>query len=207
MIEQLIMNLSVNSRDAMPRRHLTIKISTLLTSGRQPPLPGRFACVTAGPVFPENRIFEPFFTTKEVGKGGPAWVWADRLRHRQTAPGLGRSQEPTRHGRDFQACSCGCSVAAPEPPGRTCQLEQSVRGGAKPSWWSRTKRPCGNWSAVSSRGMVTRFCRPSRPPGPSNSGRNAKTEIIWCSPIWSSRPHERARAGGKTMGTNNRGSK
>ncbi len=81
MMEQVLLNLAVNSRDAMPLGgRLTINISVLEitradlarhSAGR----PGRFACLsvidTGCGIEPENlpRIFEPFFTTKEVGKG------------------------------------------------------------------------------------------------------------------------------------------
>jgi two-component system, cell cycle sensor histidine kinase and response regulator CckA len=81
MIEQVIMNLVVNSRDAMPQggrieiavSEVAIATSELLQhpEGR----PGRFLQLsvtdTGTGIAPENlpRIFEPFFTTKSVGKG------------------------------------------------------------------------------------------------------------------------------------------
>ncbi len=81
MLEQVIMNLSVNSRDAMPKGgSLAIGVSLCqieAAPGRAPAesVPGRFVCLTHsdnGMGIPaENipRIFEPFFTTKELGKG------------------------------------------------------------------------------------------------------------------------------------------
>jgi PAS domain S-box-containing protein len=81
MIEQVVMNLAVNSRDAMPAGgQLTIKIVALeLRPGelaRHPDgRPGRFVCFsvadTGSGIKPEvlPHIFEPFFTTKAVGKG------------------------------------------------------------------------------------------------------------------------------------------
>jgi len=81
MIEQVLLNLAVNARDAMPKGgQLAIRISTtdvatnrlsLHPDGRV----GKFACLTVVDngcgIPPENlrRVFEPFFTTKEVGKG------------------------------------------------------------------------------------------------------------------------------------------
>lgn len=81
MMEQVLLNLAVNARDAMPRGgQLTIRIAVVEVDDthvqRQPEArTGRFVCVsksdTGSGIPPENlaHIFEPFFTTKEVGKG------------------------------------------------------------------------------------------------------------------------------------------
>jgi signal transduction histidine kinase/DNA-binding NarL/FixJ family response regulator len=81
MLEQILMNLAVNARDAMPEGgRLVIEASAVefdeVTAVRTPPArPGAFACLrvsdTGCGIEPENlpRIFEPFFTTKDVGKG------------------------------------------------------------------------------------------------------------------------------------------
>ena len=81
MIEQILLNLAVNSRDAMPNGgKLTIMTSVRdITEAELESEPdvtaGRFACVTVrdegcGIAADHlNKIFEPFFTTKEVGKG------------------------------------------------------------------------------------------------------------------------------------------
>ncbi len=81
MLEQVLLNLAINSRDAMPKGGaLVLKIDVVETESRHPshhdqPRSGRFACLTVtdtGCGIPQEnlrRIFEPFFTTKEVGKG------------------------------------------------------------------------------------------------------------------------------------------
>jgi CheY-like chemotaxis protein len=81
MMEQVLLNLAVNARDAMPKGgRLTVRISIVdldETHVQHHPEArvGRFVCVsktdTGCGIPPENlqRIFEPFFTTKEVGKG------------------------------------------------------------------------------------------------------------------------------------------
>jgi nitrogen-specific signal transduction histidine kinase/ActR/RegA family two-component response regulator len=81
MIEQVLLNLAVNARDAMPGGgQLAIKISgTSLAAKHLSYHPearaGEFICLgvvdNGCGIAPENlrRIFEPFFTTKEVGKG------------------------------------------------------------------------------------------------------------------------------------------
>ncbi len=81
MIDQILLNLTVNARDAMPAGG-QIRIETsaaefdeIMASQTVEARPGSFVClsVTDGGcgIPPEilPRIFEPFFTTKEVGKG------------------------------------------------------------------------------------------------------------------------------------------
>jgi CheY-like chemotaxis protein len=77
-IEQVIMNLALNSRDAMPEGgKLTIETynEDLSVKTHEGIGPGRFVAITVRDtgmgMDPETqaRIFEPFFTTKEKGKG------------------------------------------------------------------------------------------------------------------------------------------
>ena len=80
-LHQVLMNLSVNARDAMPKGGiLTIKAENLVITENDAELqmdvqPGSYVVVTVSDtgngIAPEilDRIFEPFFTTKEVGKG------------------------------------------------------------------------------------------------------------------------------------------
>lgn len=80
-MEQMIMNLLVNSRDAMPKGGMiTIQsenVNLTETESKKMPgaRPGRFVCLTfndSGVGMSEKvlqHIFEPFFTTKEMGKG------------------------------------------------------------------------------------------------------------------------------------------
>lgn len=81
MIDQVLMNLAVNSRDAMPQGgKLVIETSAVefdehASSQSIQTRPGSFVCLSVSDtgcgISPENlaRIFEPFFTTKGVGKG------------------------------------------------------------------------------------------------------------------------------------------
>ena len=97
MIEQLLMNLAVNARDAMPRGgRLTIsarlvEVTAAAHRVNAEARAGRFLVLGVGDtgcgIPPEHlaRIFEPFYTTKPVGKGtglGLATVYAIAQQHR-----------------------------------------------------------------------------------------------------------------------------
>jgi CheY-like chemotaxis protein len=80
-IEQVIMNLAVNARDAMPkggRLAISIKsaeFSRKYAEARPEAQPGRYICLSVSDTGcgmdkdTLKQIFEPFFTTKEPGKG------------------------------------------------------------------------------------------------------------------------------------------
>ncbi|HTO02498.1 MAG TPA: ATP-binding protein, partial [Opitutus sp.] len=97
LIEQLLMNLIVNSRDAMPRggqlllQTADIIIDEIAAEAQPQRRAGRFVQLTVSDtgsgIPPEHlgRIFEPFYTTKEAGKGtglGLATVFGIVQQHR-----------------------------------------------------------------------------------------------------------------------------
>jgi len=139
MIEQVLLNLAVNSRDAMPTGgQLIIRISVLDLAADQPKehpegRPGRFVCLSvtdtgsgiAADVLPH--IFEPFFTTKAVGKGtglGLATVYGIIKQHQgwvEVESGVGQ-------GTTFNVFLPGGGEGAADQQGET-SVEEAPRGG------------------------------------------------------------------------------
>lgn len=139
MLDQVVMNLCVNSRDAMPKGGMLslsnkrADLDAAQALRHEDARPGKFACLTvtdtgvgmdSGTL---KRIFEPFFTTKEMGKGtglGLATVYGIVRQHQgwievESTPSLGTSF------RIFLPESAQAAVP-PEP-----ETHGEVRGGGE----------------------------------------------------------------------------
>jgi signal transduction histidine kinase len=132
MMEQIIMNLSVNARDAMPRGgKLSIGIDIVAITSDDAHknaeiLPGRYVRLSVSDtgcgITAEHlpRIFDPFFTTKEVGKGtglGLAMVYGIVKQHH----GRVDVQSAVNQGTTFRIFLPVCAEnprpeAPPQPP-------------------------------------------------------------------------------------------
>jgi len=116
-VEQVIVNLVVNARDAMSRR------GRLTISTRHATPPGAFTALTVEDtgegIAPEilERIFEPFFTTKPVGRGtglGLATVYGIV---KQSGGDIQVQSAPARGARfTVLLPTSSTSSASPDPP-------------------------------------------------------------------------------------------
>jgi CheY-like chemotaxis protein len=137
MIEQIVMNLAVNSRDAMPAGgRLEIGVSEIEVAAAEAKTrhaaayPGKFAVLSVADsgigLAPEtmNHLFEPFFTTKEVGRGtglGLATVYGIVQLHKgwiEVASTLGE-------GATFRIFF---PMVSPDQPGATADVQANVPG-------------------------------------------------------------------------------
>jgi PAS domain S-box-containing protein len=132
MIEQVLLNLCINARDAMPNGG-TLKISThakdiaIEEAQRNPEgKSGSFVCLgveDSGCGMDKatlDRIFEPFFTTKEVGKGtglGLASAYGIVKQHEGWIQVASKPGEGSRFEILLPASQAGaCAISDPAPP-------------------------------------------------------------------------------------------
>jgi PAS domain S-box-containing protein len=138
MLEQVLMNLVVNARDAMPTGgQLTIATDMVKLTSEQAlnhpqGRPGRFVCLTVADTgcgmddATLKRMFEPFFTTKEAGKGtglGLATVYGIVSQHQ----GWITVESAVGKGSTFAVFFPVAAEPAAEPAPRT--KDEPVRGG------------------------------------------------------------------------------
>jgi PAS domain S-box-containing protein len=139
MLEQVLMNLAVNARDAMPKGgQLLIETAPATVDANDARLhpdaaPGRYVCLsvtdTGSGIPPEilPRIFEPFFTTKEPGKGtglGLATVFGIVKQHQgwlklENRPGQGATFRVYLPAGRAAAAELVATPAKPKPSGGT----------------------------------------------------------------------------------------
>ena len=139
MLEQVLMNLAVNARDAMPKGgQLLIETTEAVVDAKAARLhpdagPGRYVCLrvtdTGSGIPPEilPRIFEPFFTTKEPGQGtglGLATVFGIVKQHQgwitvENRPGQGVTFQVFLPASSAPAAELVSPEAKPKPSGGT----------------------------------------------------------------------------------------
>ena len=129
-LEQVLMNLGVNARDAMPVGGRLI----IRTVGAESTV---FVIVTDnGSGMPQEvleHVFDPFFTTKE-SKGAPGWSSPPPTGSSSSPAGTSRCRASWGRG----ACSRSRCRWRGTPSLRRRRRPTNRRGGRRPSWWRRT---------------------------------------------------------------------
>ena len=140
MVEQVLVNLVINARDAMPeggQLHVAteqIDIDESYSRVNPESRAGRFVCLSVrdngSGIAPENlpRIFEPFFTTKQAGKGtglGLATVYGIVKQHRGWIEVFSEAGAGSTFKVFFPA------VPVPAPPSAATQPDSAPRGGTE----------------------------------------------------------------------------
>ena len=187
MFQQIVINLAVNARDAMPDGgQLTIRAEPAQFAAADIPAgsdrrPGRFVHLSVTDTGSGmdtaviNRLFEPFFTTKEVGKGaglGLASVSGMVNQHQ----GWIEVQSKVGQGATFNIFF-PVTDQLPQP-GAAPSTERPVRGGRE----TILSRSCSKWSAKSSKATATKLSKPPTVSKPCISGTRTAAALICSSP-------------------------
>jgi CheY-like chemotaxis protein len=130
MMEQVVMNLCVNARDALPKggrlslRTSVLEIGPEWARANHEARAGRFVCLSVADngrgMSAETlaRVFEPFFTTKEAGKGtglGLATVYGIVKQHQGWVEARSESGKGSTFSVYLPVTLDGAQEASPEP--------------------------------------------------------------------------------------------
>ncbi|MFN8631409.1 MAG: ATP-binding protein [Chloroflexota bacterium] len=163
-LDQVIVNLAVNARDAMPDGgNLRIAAGQLPATGGEPARAWLEVEDDGSGMPPEvlDQIFTPFFTTKERGRGTGLGLSTVQGIVEQ-AGGRSRSRAEWARGRP-SGSSCRLSRRPRLGPPRTPPRPPPRRSAVSCCWW-RTRTWSGGWPSACCAARASRSCpRPASP--------------------------------------------
>ena len=167
-------------RDARPAASCTSRLGERRATAR----PGRAVKLTVrdtGSGMTRDvveRAFEPFYTTKPKGQGtglGLATVYGIVTQAGGTIEIESTPDKGTRVVVLLPATDADAATPSRPPPRPTARPR-----GARRSWWSRTRRPCGGSPAASSRARATGCSRPPDGRARSTPGQTTVARSTCC---------------------------
>ena len=194
-VEQVVMNLCLNARDAMPKGGRLLVETEDVHLGeeqvRQNPYmrTGRYALLTVSDTGigmdekTRERVFEPFFTTKGPDKGtglGLAMVYGIVKQH----GGFIHLYSEPGEGSSFKVYFPAVEAQPDAIPEKS--REGRIRGGRRRSFWRKTRKLSGLWSNGHWRNLGIPFLSPGTGRRRSRSSGRIKGSILPCS-TWSCR--------------------
>ncbi len=193
MMEQVLLNLAVNARDAMPKggrlsvRIAIVEVNEAHVQHHPEARVGQFVCVsktdTGSGIPPENlqRIFEPFFTTKEVGKGtglGLATVYGIVKQHR----GWIEVESTLGKGTTFRIYIPYAGTEPVEAEKPTTQI--TVRGGSETVLLVEDEKPVRELVSRVLQKYGYKILGPTTATRRFGFGAGTRTKLPCCSPTW-----------------------
>jgi len=189
MIGQILMNLAVNARDAMPKGgELAISLSVVELDSTaaqwrsSEAQAGEFVCLSVSDtgcgIPPEDllRIYEPFFTTKAVGQGtglGLSTVYGIVKQH-------GGWIEVSSKLISERSLTYFCPASSPAMPPKPAASNPKSWAARKPYCWSKMNCRFAPWRGSSFSAMDTMSWKQPPAPMPCRFGASTPPRSISC---------------------------